>query len=180
MLDNKLTYSEGNMDEERAIIDKILSAGRPMSEWRVKVHRGVGPEYRRTFVVDDESEEGKYMCAVLNSELARWFALHASPPAYSRTMSVRDMPTPQLGADEKRAFTKIVDKILAAKSADPQTDTSKLEVEIDWLVYDLYDLTDDEEEGTALARAVAEGLKSEYADIEETKSILRERHEVRN
>jgi len=178
------------MDEEHAIMNKILSAGRPLSEWRVKVHRGVGPEYRKTFVVDDESEEGKCMCAVLNSELARWFALHASPPECSKPMGVEDMPIPQIGADEKRTFAKAVDGILAAKSADPQADTSGLEEEIDWLVYDLYDLTDEEtviiadafwdgeaseeEEDASLARAIQAGhAEGGFVSKEEIMAILR-------
>ena len=28
------------MDEERFIMNKILSAGKPLPEWAVKVHRG--------------------------------------------------------------------------------------------------------------------------------------------
>ncbi len=38
----------------------------------------------------------------------------------------------------------IVDKILTAKRAEPQADTSPLEGEIDQLVYQLYGLTEDE------------------------------------
>jgi len=37
-----------------------------------------------------------------------------------------------------------MDKILAAKKQNPQTDTSELENEIDGLVYRLYDLTEEE------------------------------------
>ena len=38
----------------------------------------------------------------------------------------------------------LVDKILAAKKANPQADTSKDEAEIDRLVYALYGLSEDE------------------------------------
>lgn len=41
------------MDEERAIMNKILAAGKPLSEWAVKVHRGMGEMCRKAFVVDD-------------------------------------------------------------------------------------------------------------------------------
>lgn len=37
-----------------------------------------------------------------------------------------------------------MDRILAAKKADPNADTSALEAEIDKLVYRLYDLTPEE------------------------------------
>ena len=85
------------------------------------------------FVVDDASNEGKYVCAVLNSTLARWFALHAPPTACSKAAGIEDMPIPRIGADEARAFAKVVDKILAAKAADPQADTGEHETELDWL-----------------------------------------------
>ena len=143
----------------------------------------------------------KYLCAVLNSNLITWYAQQILPTSGTGTFHwekayVERMPVPQLSIVEQQPFIALVDEILAAKSADPQADTSELEEEIDWLVYDLYDLTDgevstiadalwdgevsEEEEDTALVRAIEEGLKSERADIEEAKSILRERHEARN
>ena len=33
------------MSEERAILNKIMSAGKPLSEWNVKVHCGIGAGY---------------------------------------------------------------------------------------------------------------------------------------
>ncbi|HRC90185.1 MAG TPA: hypothetical protein PK910_09235 [Bacteroidales bacterium] len=38
----------------------------------------------------------------------------------------------------------LVEKILSAKKENPQADTSNLEKEIDKLVYELYDLTEEE------------------------------------
>ena len=71
-------------------------------------------------------------------------------------------------------------------------DTAELEREIDRLVYDLYELTDeeiaaverslglihasDEEENAALSLAVAEGLNGERASREEVMEILRAPH----
>ena len=184
------------MSEERAIMNKIMSTGSPLPEWNVKVHCGIGAGYRKTFVVDDASGDAKYVCAVLNSTLARWFALRAPSAACSKPMSIKDIPIPQIGEDEMRTFAKTVNEILAAKSGDPQADTSDLEEGIDWLVYDFYGLTDEEtaiiadafwdgevseeEEDAAMVRAIEEGLRSEPVHIEEAKSVLRERHEVRN
>lgn len=45
---------------------------------------------------------------------------------------------------EQKPFVELVDKILAAKEKNPQTDTSELEDKIDQMVYNLYDLTPDE------------------------------------
>ena len=181
------------MDKERAIMDKILSAGSPLSEWDVKVHCGVGAGYRNTFVVDDASNEGKYVCAVLNSTLARWFALHAPPTACSKAAGIEDMPIPRIGADEARAFAKVVDKILAAKAADPQADTGEHETELDWYVYHLYKLTPyevaevdgfqvmtvEDLEDYGLLLAMDEVADEETVDFEEVETILREWNEIR-
>ena len=45
---------------------------------------------------------------------------------------------------QQKPIIALVDKILAAKKANPQADTSKEECKIDTLVYNLYGLTDDE------------------------------------
>ncbi len=143
----------------------------------------------------------KYLCAILNATLTTWFMRNTaltSGMGVTRWFRpyVETIPIPQIANAEQTPFTALVDEILAAKSADPQADTSDLEEEIDWLVYDLYDLTDEEtaiiadafwdgeaseeEEDAALVRAIEEGLRSEPVHIEEAKSILRERHEVRS
>lgn len=182
------------MDEERAIINKILSTGRPLSDWNAKVHCGIGAGYRKSFVVDDASDEGKYVCAVLNSTLARWFALHAPSAAGSIASSVKEMPIPRIGVDEERAFAKIVDDILDAKVADPQADTSEYETELDWFVYHLYrltpyevaevggcQLTDEDLEDYGLLLAMEGSMaEDDRCDIGEAKAMLREVVEGRN
>ena len=46
--------------------------------------------------------------------------------------------------EQQSLFIILVDQILAAKKANPNTDTSELEHEIDKLVYELYGLTEEE------------------------------------
>ena len=143
----------------------------------------------------------KYLCAILNSSLITWLmqktALTTGMGLVQwKKFAVERLPIPKISAEEHSPFIALVDEIITAKSADPQADTSELEEEIDWLVYDLYGLTDeetaiiadalwggeasDEEEDAALVRAIEVGLRSKRVDIEAAKSILRERHEVRN
>ena len=152
------------MDEERAIMNKILAAGKPLSEWTVKVHCGMGAGYRKAFVVDDASDDGKYVCAALNSELARWFALRAPATACSKVSSIEDMPIPQIDADEMQEVIALVDEIAAAKADDPDADTRYKEFELNDLIYDLYDITG-EEEG-AIMRAL--GLEQ---DVDEDDAV---------
>ena len=50
------------------------------------------------------------------------------------------IPTPEIEC----VITSLVTRILAAKRAAPQADTSALESEIDGLVFELYGLTEEE------------------------------------
>ena len=61
-----------------------------------------------------------------------------------RTSFLENLPFPSLLSKQEQSLTKLVTKILTAKRADPQADTSALEGEIDQLVYQLYGLTEDE------------------------------------
>ena len=178
------------MDAEHAIIKEILSAGSPLSDWNVKVHCGIGTGYREAFVVNDASDDCRYVCAVLNSTLTRWFALHAPSVLYSKTLSIEDMPIPRIGLVAQREIVNLVDEILADKPADPQADTLYLEIAINDRVYELYGLTEeedtmierslgllhqtDEEEDAALLRAMEESMAEEgYVSAEEIRAILR-------
>ena len=63
--------------------------------------------------------------------------------AYSKH-ALEKFPIVEIPISEQQPFITLVDQILAAKAADANADTSNLENEIDRLVYDLYELTDDE------------------------------------
>ena len=91
------------------------------------------------------------MCdlGVLNSKLVMFFYSSISPTisgGYYRftRQYLNQIPFIQLSAEEQQPIIYIVGKIQEAKKANPEADTSKLEAEIDQLVYKLYDLTDDE------------------------------------
>ena len=185
------------MEDERSIMKKVLAAGTPASEWRVKIRYGIGAGYRRTAVVDDSSEDGRYVCAVLNSMLGRWFTVKAPQLPCGRASGPDAMPIPQTDSEERRRLSAQVEKILAAKAANPAADTSELEENVDWVVFDLYNLTDEEtavvadlfwqgelteeEEDAAFIRAMEEAMEEEgYCDISEAKDILREISETRN
>ena len=59
--------------------------------------------------------------------------------------------------DDKFPVSRLVDRILAAKKADPAADTSALEAEIDKLVYKLYGITDEKEIAVIEGRNVCDG-----------------------
>ena len=69
----------------------------------------------------------------------------------------------QTSTENQQPIIALVDKILAAKKADPQADTSAWEAEIDFLVYKLYGLSYDEvlvvDPGTGITREEYESKK---------------------
>ena len=136
----------------------------------------------------------KYLCAILNSTLIRWFLQQTAPTSGMGTprwkkVYIETIPIPNISAVEQRPFTRLVDEILDAKSADPDADTRYLEWDIDRLVYDLYGLTEeedteierslglihqtDEQEDAALVKWIQEGRTGEYVSKEVVMETLR-------
>lgn len=145
-----------------------------------------------TFFMTGESV--KYLCAVLNATMATWFMQNTALTsgmgvARWKRFTVERIPIPKLSAAKQRPFVRLVDRILAAKAADPDADTSELEERIDRLVYELYGLTEgeataverslglihatDEEEDAALLRAMEEGDINDRVSLEEVLEIPR-------
>ncbi|MDD3546271.1 MAG: Eco57I restriction-modification methylase domain-containing protein [Kiritimatiellae bacterium] len=84
----------------------------------------------------------KYLLAVMNSSAARDFLranrrsnIHLYPDDWKK------LPVPDVPPERQQPLAALVDRILAAKRADPAADVSALEAEIDKLVYALYGLT---------------------------------------
>ncbi|WJI96952.1 DUF7149 domain-containing protein [Helicobacter pylori] len=91
---------------------------------------------------------------VLNSKLMTYFYKKKFFPTHMQggafgfdILSVETLPIPQITKSNKPIADKIialVDKILALKEKDPKANTQRSEKEIDALVYQLYNLTDEE------------------------------------
>ncbi|GAA6850196.1 class I SAM-dependent DNA methyltransferase [Helicobacter pylori] len=91
---------------------------------------------------------------ILNSKLMTYFYKKKFFPTHMQggafgfdTLSVETLPIPQITKSNKPTAHKITDctkAILALKEKDPKANTQRLEKEIDALVYQLYNLTDEE------------------------------------
>ncbi len=91
---------------------------------------------------------------ILNSKLMTYFYKKKFFPTHMQggafgfdTLSVETLPIPQITKSNKPTAHKITDcaeAILEAKEKDPKANTQELEKEIDALVYQLYNLTDEE------------------------------------
>jgi len=94
--------------------------------------------------------ELKYVLGIINSSLIGWYHNKVSPKANKGLFpkilinDVRNLPMIHKEKLGQQPFITLFDQILAAKAKDPSADTSRLESEIDQLVYQLYGLTEEE------------------------------------
>ena len=130
--------------------------------------------------------DAKYVRAIRESPLARWFAKRESKPAGK-------LPIPKFSPCDERRLALLVDELHEIRRVAPGEDTDYLEWDIDYAICELYGLDDDEitfiyralnlihqtddEEDEALARWLEMELTSEDSDDftfeEESVAILR-------
>lgn len=95
-------------------------------------------------LLNDNTLSNKYFLAILNSNLLNWYYKKFSTNSNVNGYEVDNLP---IALGDKKSRSKIellVDKILDAKENNTKADVSKLERQIDELVYMLYDLTEEE------------------------------------
>lgn len=92
----------------------------------------------------------KYILSLLNSKLLSYYFVKNTAKA-NREMfpklileDLRKFPVKKISVSSQQPFITLVDQILAAKKANAQADTNALEMQIDLMVYKLYDLTYEE------------------------------------
>ena len=87
----------------------------------------------------------KYLLAFLNSNLVydifHTFYSGGGIDGEIKIVKLIHLPIPKPSSAQEQSVTKLVNKIIAAKEADPAADTTPQENEIDQLVYQLYGLT---------------------------------------
>ena len=127
---------------------KLIISGMSKRITCVYDRQGIAAGTSTVLVIGRTPMENAFICGLLNSDfmqriytvmfgslsLAGGFLRYGSP-------QIRELPIPKVSAAEQRPFVALVDRILAAKAADPSADTSALEAEVDRLVYALYGLT---------------------------------------
>ncbi|MEN6319412.1 MAG: TaqI-like C-terminal specificity domain-containing protein [Syntrophaceae bacterium] len=91
----------------------------------------------------------EYILALLNSRLANWFYKQRFTNSSKLTVNLSkeylgQIPVKTMDKRRQESIAKLVTRILAVKQANPAADTSALEREIDRIVYELYELTDEE------------------------------------
>lgn len=95
-------------------------------------------------LVEDKRINYEFLLGLLNSTLLNWYFKVFSTNSNVNGYEVDNLPIAPSSDANKDQIVKLVERILAAKAKNPQADTSKLEEEIDELVYQLYGLTEEE------------------------------------
>ena len=98
----------------------------------------------------DDVQILKLLLAIVNSSVP-FFYLKEKYPASSYNQGttftkhmINSLPVPDIGARDRTRLTAVVDRILAARRANPAANTGALENEIDKILFELYGLTPDE------------------------------------
>ena len=84
----------------------------------------------------------KLLLGILNSKPIDWYFRRTSTNNHINIYELEQLPIPIVSSARQQEIITIVDKILAIKNANPTTDTTKYERQIDALVYELYGITD--------------------------------------
>ena len=98
--------------------------------------------------LNDENINYKYVLALLNSKLLSFYKTKNSGSAKKDDFTqitlgdIRQLPIPKIETSKQQKFIKLVDEILTAK--EKNKDTTIAENELDQLVYQLYELTEEE------------------------------------
>ncbi|GAA9545748.1 class I SAM-dependent DNA methyltransferase [Helicobacter pylori] len=102
-------------------------------------------------IITGDKIEIKYITALLNSKCIyfamRKFYMGGGIEGELKTNNLEKIPIPKITPENQELAHKITDcakAILEAKEKDPKANTQELEKEIDALVYQLYNLTDEE------------------------------------
>lgn len=92
---------------------------------------------------------GKHLVALMNSKVVWLYLNQVASKLQGGALAMQSpyvlsIPVPEMIASKTGELATLADRILSAKRADPQADTSALEAEVDVLVYGLYGLTEEE------------------------------------
>jgi type II restriction/modification system DNA methylase subunit YeeA len=94
-------------------------------------------------------EKLKFLLAILNSKVSEWyFNLIGTTTGMGtnrwKKYKIELLPIKIPSQDQEKEIEVLVNQILAIKKQNPTADTTDLEAQIDQLVYQLYDLTEEE------------------------------------
>ncbi|MCB0736762.1 MAG: type II restriction endonuclease, partial [Bacteroidetes bacterium] len=102
------------------------------------------------FIPTDDNFDCYFLTGIISSKLISFIYLNSSSIAtkddfrQTTLTELRKLPIPKINTNNQKPISDIVREILRLKSENINSDTSNLENQIDQLVYQLYDLTEEE------------------------------------
>ena len=93
-------------------------------------------------------EHMKYLCGFLNSRLANWFILKTAPKSGMgvslwKKVYVNNVPVARPNASLDREICRLVDQAIATPELE-EKELTRIEMEIDELIYKSYGISDEE------------------------------------
>ena len=154
-------YNELLKENEGTYYNKLIMAAPTKLIWRQTAPYFIGTILKKSMFFGNTIQAGilrdeyqdlisyEYLCALLNSTYLRSLYIHnvqESGRVFPQVKLEKLKPLPIVVAkkEEQIKIESLVEKIITAKSLNPQADTADLEKQIDQLVYNLYGLNEDE------------------------------------
>lgn len=140
----------GKKYNEVALSKKIIIKGLTLLDACLDLKGDIIPAKSTIVVIDDDNTKLKFLSAIINSKLAFFYIkeLYSSNSYCGGINFTRDMigslPIPKINSKNQNLVDEIinlVNQILALKAENSSADISKLEKDIDNLIYKLYNLT---------------------------------------
>ena len=95
-------------------------------------------------VFQNNTVNTKYILALLNSSTLNFVFSKSSTNSNVNGYEIDNLPIVLADKQHQTCLASLVDEILDAKYTNPDADVSKLEKEVDQIVYSLYGVTDEE------------------------------------
>ena len=137
------------LNEPKILIRRIINRQNRLSvtfcDEKLVFKKDINP-----FIPIDNGYDAKYITAIIASKLISYIYLNTSSVAtkddfrQTTLTELRKLAIPILNNKKQLPFIVLVNRILVIKNENPDADTSVLENEIDKLVYQLYELTEEE------------------------------------
>lgn len=147
--------------EPRVIVRQIIS-GNPGKIYAGYTDKSLYFTQIGFSVIAKNNLENKFILCLLNSSLINFYHkymfLDIEKDLFQKILieNCKKLPIPKISKESQQPFISKVNEIITLKSEEPQADTNMLEQEINAMIYELYDLTEEEIE-------IVEGSQIKYS-----------------
>lgn len=138
-------YDKGEKILIRRIINRQDRLTVGFTDEKIVFKKDINP-----FLITNDDFKTKYVLAILASKFISHLYINISSIALkddfrqTTLTELRELLIPKISIDKQQPFIDKVDQILALKKDNPEADTTALEREIDFMVYELYGLSEEE------------------------------------